>query len=221
MKRNLSYSMINAADCMKKVYYYLNRVGGTMGPAADRGTRIHKAIEEYETLQEEKPLILQNEKEFRAFAVALEKYRELKENPGFKLGPETKLEFHKEGMPVVGVFDMFLNDGTIFDWKFPNKPWNDYKFADYTDKQAWYYFWLLEEYKPTRMVFYVIDFETFEGREYEVPVCWKTVKQKLTVWLNFADSIRSAEAMDHWPASPGMQKCNWCSYKNICESSAV
>lgn len=205
---------------MMKVYYYLNRVGGTMGPAADRGTRIHKAIEEWEELQEERPLILQNETEIAAFQTAMKKYHSLKADPGFKFKPETKLEFVKDNVPVTGVFDLFLNDGTVFDWKFPNKAWNEYKFLDYVDKQAWYYFWLLQDHDPKRMVFYVINLEDPENpQQFSVDVCWDTVKQKLTQWLNFVDSINSAELMDHWPASPSQQKCNWCSYKRICERS--
>lgn len=225
MKRNMSYSLINSADCMKKLYYYMNRTAGRSGPAAERGTKIHKALETYhlefvdpKLVPDEEPLNLSN-KELKAFRVALEKYKELRDGIGFKFGPETKLEFEKAGMPVTGVFDLFLNDGTVYDWKFPNSPWNPYKLADYTNKQAWYYFWLLEEFQPQQMTFSVIDFETFTLEEFVVPVDWEVVKQKLTEWQNLADSIRSAEFMEHWPASPGPQKCGWCNYKKICEES--
>lgn len=232
LARNFSYSMLNMSDCMRKIKYYIDRVEVEYGPAANRGSKIHKMLELYLENREEEPLTVEMyEEEHRVsydelvvFNVAKQKLKLLEVEPGIH-SSEKKMVTERllVDTPVTGIFDLLLQDGTIFDWKFPNKAWDDWKLNDYTQKQTWLYMWMTRElldFQPKQFKFYVVNFAAPEQpQEFTIPYDEQKVDQEFHHWWNLMQKIEGATKLDMWDVNPDVRRCRWCNYKRICDRS--
>ena len=129
-------------DCLKKTQYHINKTetNKPKPPVLQTGIDMHNIADIYMKTGDVGPLPYKtdlHELHWKNLEPYLFKWkRDL-------LSSEQKI-YTNHPIPLDGILDLLLEDYTIIDYKFTNKPWTDRKANDYISKQAWIYFELVK-----------------------------------------------------------------------------
>lgn len=205
---NFSPSLQSTLDCEMKTKFSLTlpKGDGPSSAAAERGTRLHKSVENFlnkKTVQHE------SLDEFRTFDKIVDYLDEI-----FNQVTGIEVEYKKpliENVALKGILDATLADGTIIDWKFPGKEWDDYKLKSYHN-QALMYYWLTGAPK-----FKFVVIPTKGDVQHIEVIKPENLEREVRLWESQARNIKRMWENDSFTADPSVYKCRYCFNKHICE----
>ena len=135
---------------------------------------------------------------------------------------EHDLEWDEPGFSASGRIDAIGLDGYIYDWKFPQSPWNQSKFEQYGFVQGYWYMFLVQTCMPDVNLngfrYIVIPPDPRDFSVWTLEVDADAISQAASRARSLYAQWEHNYKYDGWRANPSMWNCRFCFYKGVCPS---
>lgn len=208
---------LGGLDCFKAAEYYIKKIDrGVTGAAAQIGIDKHRLIEEYlRPVMNFDGTIYENYKIWELRQDLLD----IIEAEGEITHLEFEVKLEQENFRCKGIVDAYTKNGWILDWKFPGKPWDNYKREKYVDSQGVVYPWLLKQlgYDVKGLKFIVCPEDGSAIEVVVVPYDEEWIEKNMRRHKTRYRLLKNGMENDMMVPSPQMMRCRFCNWRKICE----
>ncbi len=237
---HLGYSRISKyQECPRQYYYsYVEKIPYKASTAIRRGQAYHGVVEELLKFKMEHEGKLLDPMKADKLAVKMGKKEELTDSEIYRvidavrfyyselypkhrpIAVEEPFEMVRGGVPFTGRIDLIDAEGWVIDHKFSYDTWSEQR-SRFGCQPIVYQWAALDAYEKK-----FPDWK-FKGFQYNIIRLYPSPKiQRITVpymgqdksdwWENEVAIIAKGILTEHFPSTPGEKKCQWCSYKKLC-----